>query len=163
LNEFAPPRQLNRWADFLFPMEITYSLPLNDACWFLHQAEGLPEVPKSDELALRYLRSTVVFSWVALEQMLNATVDDYVAQGILVGSLVPERLRDKLEHVLAVNGKTLDRSLFKQHRDLRNEITHGDRVFSLSDIQATFSFCFDTIGAFYPGTLRVTHENINHP
>jgi hypothetical protein len=144
-------------------MVITYSLPLNDASWFLHQAEGLPEVPKSEQLTLRYLRATVVFSWVALEQMLKTAVDDYVAQGRLVRSSVPERLRDKLEHVLAVNGKTLDRSLFKQHRDLRNEITHGDRVFSLSDVQAAFNFCFDTIGAFFPSTVRVTHEDITHP
>jgi hypothetical protein len=141
-------------------MVITYSLPLNDAYWFLHQVEGLPKVPTSEQLTFRYLRATVVFSWVALEQMLNAAIDDYVAQGKLVRSSVPERLRDKLEYVLAINGKTLDRSLFKKHRDLRNEITHGDRVFTLSDVQAAFSFCFDTIAAFYPGTLRVTHEDI---
>jgi hypothetical protein len=141
-------------------MVITYSLPLNDAYWFLRQVEGLPKVPTSEQRTLRYLRATAVFSWVALEQTLNAAVDDYVAQGKLVRSSVPERLRDKLEYVLAINGKTLDRSLFKKHRDLRNEITHGDRVFTLSDVQAAFSFCFDTIGALYPGTLRVTHEDI---
>ncbi len=88
-------------------MVITYSLPLNDAYWFLRQVEGLPNVPTSKQLTLRYLRATAVFSWVALEQMLNAVVDDYVAQGKVARLSVPERLRDKLEYVLAINGRHL--------------------------------------------------------
>jgi hypothetical protein len=143
-------------------MTITYSLALNDAYWFLHQAKGLPDVPKSQQLVLRYLRATVVFSWVALEQMLGSTIDDYVSRGKLVRSSVPTRLRDKLEHVLAVKGKTLDRSLFKRHRDLRNDITHDDTLFSISDVNAAYSFCFDTIVDFYPGKIRVTHEDVTY-
>jgi hypothetical protein len=138
-------------------MKITYSLPLNDAYWFLHQAKGLPSVPKSNQLILRYLRSSVVFSWVALEQML----DDYVAHRKFDRSSIPARLRDKLEHVLALNGKTLDSALFKTHRDLRNEITHADRLFNIADVEAGFRFCFDTISAFCP-SLHVTHEDVTY-
>jgi len=106
--------------DFVVSMQITYSLELNDACWFLNQAKGLPDIPRTQQLISRYLRATVVFSWVALEQMLGYAIDKYVSPGKLVRESVPARLRDRLEHVFAVNGKQLDRSDFKKHRDLRN-------------------------------------------
>src|SRR5258706_10608223 len=121
-------------------MKIAYSLTLNDACWFLNQAKGLPEIPKTQQLTSRYLRATVISSWVALEQMLIAAVREYVAQGKLVRSSIPKRLRDKLEHVLAVQGKTLDRSDFQKYRDLRNDITHDDRMFSISDVETAHRF-----------------------
>jgi hypothetical protein len=141
-------------------MRYAYSIALNDACWFLNQAKGLPDVPKTQQLISRYLRATVVFSWVALEQMLTAAIDEYIAKGKMVRSSIPKRLRDKLEHVLAAQGKTLDRVNFKKHRDLRNDITHDDRVFSISDVEEAHLFCIETIEAFFPATIWVTHEDL---
>ncbi|MDX6382612.1 MAG: hypothetical protein QOK48_185 [Blastocatellia bacterium] len=144
-------------------MQKTYSLELNDACWFLNQAKGLPDIPKTKQLLSRYLRATVVFSWVALEQMLGYAIDEYVANGKLIRASVPSRLRDRIEQVFAVSGNQLDRPLFKKHRDLRNDITHSDGILSISDVQAAYDFCIDTIGAFYPRKVSVTYEDVTYP
>lgn len=139
---------------------ITYSLILNDACWFLNRATATVESRQNKQLTLRYVRATVLFSWVALEQMLDAAVELYAEQGTLVASSVPNRLRDKLEYVLAANGKKLNRSAFKKHRDLRNAVAHDDKAFFLSDVQGAFNFCVETVRSFWPGTVEVTWQDV---
>jgi hypothetical protein len=92
--------------------------------------------------------------------MLSKAIDEYVAQGKLVRSSIPQRLRDKLEHVLAINGQTLNRSDFEKYRDLRNDTTHDHTVFGISDVHEAYTFCLATIGAFYPCKVGVTHEDV---
>jgi len=141
-------------------MRILYSLTLNDASWFLNQAKASLDIPENRQLKLRYLRASVLFCWVALEQMLDSAIEEYVVQGKLLSSSVPRRLRDKLDYVLAVNGRILGRSDFKKYRELRNDITHDDTVFCISDVEGAFDFCLETIRAFYPCRVEVTYEDV---
>ena len=137
-----------------------YSLALNDACWFLNQAKASLDIPRNRQTTLRYLRATVLFCWVALEQMLDSAIEEYVVQGKLLSASIPKRLRDRLEIALAVNGRMLDRSDFKQYRDLRNDVAHNDTEFCMSDVQGSFDVCLETIRAFYPCRIEVTWEDV---
>ena len=126
---------------------VYYCSILDDAHFFLNQAQGLPDVPSSRPLRDRYIRACILFSWIALEEMLDYAIQE---RGLSKGA-PPTPLRKRLDFTLKAGGQpSVDAVSFSATRRTRNEITHpiiyGKLVVvAFRDARNAFDFCSRTI------------------
>lgn len=143
-------------------MLVTYCTTLDDAYYFLNRSKGLPDVPRSVPLKQRYLRATVIFSWIALEEMLDYSGADAVRRRILRetprGSLL-----DRLKVLLSALGRApLDRDEFLSRRAVRNHAIHrassesGALPIAADEARQVFDYCLNVIRDFYPTRVGLT-------
>jgi hypothetical protein len=58
-------------------MSVThYCTILDDANFFINQAKGLPVVPSTNPLRDRYIRMGILCSWIALEEVLEVSIEE---------------------------------------------------------------------------------------
>lgn len=101
---------------------IRYYIPLlDDADCFLNQARGLPEVASAKPNIDRFLRASILLSWVALEEAL-----EYVLEEKALGGAAPAKpFRSRLDFALSALGRPpVPGDLFTFSRKLRNQLTH---------------------------------------
>lgn len=122
-----------------------YYTILDDANFFIDQAKGLPTVPSSNPLRDRNIRMSILCSWIALEEVLEFTIEEQDLQK----SAPPKPLRNRLDFVLRAMGRTpVEYQVFMEARKLRNDITHPSedrQLVSLEEAICTFDFCFGVI------------------
>jgi hypothetical protein len=115
-----------------------YSIILNDAYFYLNQVISLPAIPSAEPLRQRYVRACILFSWIALEELL---ADDTTGQG---------KLSVRLDKALELRGaKRLDSKEFLSLRRIRNLLTHpkktnspnDDPLIGVEQARATFEYC----------------------
>jgi hypothetical protein len=145
-------------------MVVLYSLPvLDDAFFFLNQAKGMPDLPRSKMRDL-YIRTSILFSWVALEEAIASAADEM--------EQLPRRLGDRLQAILLARGNNEFRlEEFLPLRSVRDSITHprvgAEKAVSPALEQAvkTFDYCSAMIGRLSPwpvvwGDTGAVHERI---
>jgi hypothetical protein len=72
---------------------------LEDSRRFLHDAAGLPNSINGRERCQTYLKATVVFSWLALEQAVKNEMEEY--SGVSQTLKAPRKLHDRITFCLA--------------------------------------------------------------
>jgi hypothetical protein len=97
---------------------------LDDAYYFLNQVRGLPEVPNTLLLRQRMIRSSMILSWVALEEIVESVVDEkgYASEKDFPK---PPKLFQVIEYAAKKNGKPLDLAELTEARRLRNDVVHA--------------------------------------
>jgi hypothetical protein len=66
-----------------------------DAFYFYVQAKSLPVVASSEAERSRYVRVSILLSWVALEEALKGALTIWQTRGRITGS-VPKKLYERL-------------------------------------------------------------------
>jgi hypothetical protein len=137
-------------------VSVTHYCPiLDDANFFINQAKGLPVVPSASPLRDRYIRMGILCSWIALEEMLEISIEE---QGL---SRAARRmpLRDRLDLALTTLGRDpLEGRAFMEAREVRNHLTHphaNGQPASLEEAASVFDFCFGTIKNLFRNEVRV--------
>lgn len=75
--------------------------------------------------ASRYVRVSILLSWVALEEALKAALTIWQTRGRITGS-VPKNLYERLEFLVAALGQpAVARPDFTRLRTIRNDIAHA--------------------------------------
>jgi hypothetical protein len=133
---------------------------LDDAFFFLNQSKGMSEIPHSQPLRQRYIRACILFSWVALEESVNHTIDELQQRQSFQGTS-PARLSDKLEAALRANSQTcFVASDFNVLRRVRNSLTHPRAkvdeapLLTVDQATATFNYCSAMMTKFLRLELR---------
>lgn len=135
---------------------IYYCSLLDDAIFFVNQATGLPDVPSSQPLRDRYTRASILFSWIALEEMLDYAIEE---QG-LWATAPAKPLRSRLDFALQAIGRPpVEAEAFSAARKLRNRLTHPVingkvEVASLEDARRVFDFCSGEIKSLFRHEVR---------
>lgn len=126
------------------PREWLLSL-MDDAYFFLNQAKSLSDTPTARKAKARYVRSSIMFSWQALEDMIKDVLRQSTSR-----IAVPNKLSEKLKLALFLSGSgnVFDPSRFHAHYKKRNDIVHvnaGSPAPEVKDAQETFQYCKETI------------------
>lgn len=135
---------------------IYYCSLLDDAIFFVNHAKGLPDVPSSQPLRHRYTRASILFSWIALEEMLDYAIEE---QGLLAAA-PPKPLRSRLDFALhAIGRPAVEAEAFSTARKLRNRLTHpvinGKAAgASIEDARKVFDFCSRAIKSLFTHEVR---------
>ncbi len=145
-------------------MRLVSILPLDDAHFLVNQAKGLPEISSAKELRRRYITSSILLSWVAVEVAIAHRTKELVAKGQLAATQ-SKRIIQSAELLVSTNRRALDLETFRRLRRARNDIAHprvDDRDVDLpvSLATETFNFCVQIIQDFYYPT-RVTFEGLH--
>jgi hypothetical protein len=138
----------------------TYSIVLNDAYFFLNQSEGLPNIPTAEPLRQRYLRTCVLFSWIAVEGMVDYSSRYFVLQKKL--SETPKgRLLQRINAVLSSCHKpTVSDEQFKLVRKVRNALTHPTEMDAAPELdcenaRSVFEWCRKVVELLAPHQLLI--------
>jgi hypothetical protein len=144
-------------------MRITYISTLDDAFYYLNQAKGRPEIPSLRPLIQRYLRSCILLSWIALEEILEYGYDGLLKKGISLGC--KRNLRDKIRSFVEYRcANSFDDKRFTKMRDMRNRLTHPknntkeDETLTIEVALQSFEYCYELIRIIYPDA-NVTLNN----
>jgi len=142
-------------------MVYTYSVILNDAFYYLNQSKGLPDIPSSEPLRQRNLRACVLFSWIAVEEMVHYSAGDLLRQKSLK-AMPRGRLSDMLTEVLLRRGAVpIKIEEFRAMRRVRNLLTHPattsvPEVFlSLKHACGVFDYCASLVEQIAPHKLML--------
>jgi len=134
-----------------------YYIPLlEDADFFIHQARGLPSVTSTKPLRDRFVRACILFSWIALEEVVEHALEK---EG-LAGAAPAKPFRSRLDFALVAVGRPpVDDRLFSDTRKLRNRFTHpvgGGKLTtaSLEDARMVFDFCAGAIRSLLRYEIR---------
>jgi hypothetical protein len=146
-------------------MVYTYSVIMNDAYYFLSQSQGLPDIPSAEPLRQRYFRACVVFSWMAIEEMLDYSTTELLRQKKL--DKVPKGgLLDRLDRILAIRGASKINAIeFKALRRIRNRITHpistaaDDELLDATQTRAGFDYCLKLLELISPHEFMIKRHN----
>ena len=132
---------------------------LDDACFFLNQAKGLPNVPSARALEQRYIHACILFSWMALEDMTDFAIGNRI-KGKVSSTVRPKDLRTKLDLALQAMGETpVEERAYLKARKPRNQLTHptkaGVRVlgYTLEGACYVFDFCSSLIARLFNGQV----------
>jgi len=132
---------------------------LDDACFFLNQAKGLPNVPSARALQQRYIHACILFSWMALEDMTDFAIGNKIKSEVS-GTVRAKALRAKLDLALPAIGETpVEEGAYSKARKPRNQLTHptkaGVRVlgYTLEDACYVFGFCSSLIARLFNGQV----------
>src|SRR5579872_1224206 len=127
-------------------MVYTYSVILNDAYYYLNQCKGLPDIPSSEPLRQRNLRACVLFSWIAVEEMLDYSVGELVRQKLLKAT--PRgKFYQRLTKVLLLRGAVpIEIEEFRAMRRIRNLLSHPTTTapevsLNVQDAREVFDYC----------------------
>lgn len=135
---------------------IYYCSLLDDAIFFVDQAKGLPDVPSTQALRDRYARASILFSWIALEEMLDCAIEE---RGLSPAAL-PKRLRSRLDFALhAIGRPPVEPESYSTARKLRNRLTHSvinekAARASIDEARQVFDFCSRTIKDLFKHQVR---------
>jgi hypothetical protein len=128
---------------------------LDDAIAFMREAKGLPSIATAAERMRRCVRACILLSWVALEDGIESSIEDWSKKGQVFG-ILPTTLKARLSAVLlATSGTALDESQFTRLRKIRNELTHPKSNAKPLDLnyetaEQTFQFCLAAFKAMCP-------------
>ena len=143
-------------------MRTTYCTTLDDANYFLNQSKGLSNIPSSVPLRERYLRACILFSWIALEEMLGYAAEDLLKRDLIVKVPIGG-LWDRIKVILLARGLSApDQQKFFVIRKIRNLLTHNAsnnevEGYSLTTQQAqeVLDYCTKIIRESYPYNVKV--------
>jgi hypothetical protein len=140
-------------------MVYTYSVILNDAYYYLNQCKGLPDIPSSEPLRQRNLRTCVLFSWIAVEEMLHYSSAELIHQKVLTAMPVG-KLSARLTQVLGLKGAApINIEDFRAIRQVRNSLAHPTSAaatevsLTLTQTQKVFDYCLALIRILAPHEL----------
>jgi hypothetical protein len=127
---------------------------LDDAFFFLNQAKSLSSTPTARAAKERYIRSSVMLSWQALED---------AAKDVLHRSSTPpfpKKFSERLKLALALMGhsQAFDPILYKERYLLRNDVVHvnaGSAHPTLRDAEAMFIYAKSMICSLIPPCDRL--------
>ena len=142
-------------------MVYTYSVILNDAYYYLNQCKGLPDIPSSEPLRQRNLRTCVLFSWIAVEEMLHYSATDLIRQKVLA-AMPAGKLSARLTQVLELKGAApITIEEFRNTRQVRNSLAHPTSAaatevsLTLGQTQKVFDSCLALIKLLAPHELML--------
>lgn len=140
-------------------MVFTYSVILNDAYYYLNLCKGLPDIPSSEPLLQRHLRASVLFSWIAVEEILHHSAAELLSRKVLT-DIPSGKLSAMLAQVLAARGAApLDMRQFRDMRRVRNSLTHpattttGQVSLNREQVRKVFEYCVSLAKSLTPGKL----------
>lgn len=142
-------------------MVYTYSVILNDAYYYLNQCKGLPDIPSSEPLRQRNLRTCVLFCWIAVEEMLHYSAIELLRRKVLTAMPVG-KLSARLTQVLESKGAApINIEEFRNARQVRNSLAHPtsagatDVSLTLGQTEKVFDYCLALITLLAPHKLML--------
>lgn len=122
---------------------------LDDAFFFLNQAKSLSNTPTARAARERYIRTSVMLSWQALEDSVKDTLHRHTAPPF------PRKLSAKLTLALALRrpAHAFDLVLYQQFYVLRNDVVHvnaGSAHPTFRDAEAMFTYAKSMISSLIP-------------
>ena len=135
---------------------VIYCTTLEDAYYFLSQVKHSPSIKSVQVSWQRQLRACILFSWIALEEVLDGAVKRLRKTGTL-REPVANSLAGRLRQVLQTKGVDHQQGAdFKRLRKLRNEIVHPKETdvseetpLTVQQAEGTFHFCLGLMRAIY--------------
>jgi hypothetical protein len=120
-------------------------ITLDDSLAFLNELRGLPAIPVSAARRQRLIRSSIILSWVAVEESLDYFIDSY-SLGTRVDFPSGGKLFQRLEFVAKANRKAVSISELETARQLRNDVTHArdEAALTLALTEENCRFVFET-------------------
>jgi hypothetical protein len=126
-------------------MRILRITTLDDAFALLNELRGLPDIPVSAARRQRLIRSSIILSWVAVEEALDYFIDSYslCARADYPGG---SKLLQRLQFVAKVNQRPVSMTELEAARRFRNDVTHtrDDAALTLAMTEQNCQFVFET-------------------
>ena len=140
---------------------VTRFTAFEDAFYFFNQAKGLPTVSTSEPMMERYVRVSILLSWIAFEEAVKGSTQMLLQRGKITAP-VPKRPYDRLAFLLSALSKPVPaQSDFMKMRKIRNDIAHANEEkqyafsYMADDALSTFKFCLDAATSIWPYDITV--------
>jgi hypothetical protein len=126
----------------------TFTL-LDDAYFFLNRAKSMTDTPSAKRGKGRFIRSSVLFSWQALEEATKSRLKH------LSPATMPKKFSEKLKLALTLQGtvQAFREADFYRHYKLRNDIIHVNHNApdpAFHDAEEMFNYCKDMLQGLHP-------------
>lgn len=122
---------------------------LDDAYFFLNRAKSMTDTPSAKKGKGRFIRSSVLFSWQALEEATKSQLKH------LPTVSVPKKFSEKVKLALKLQGTlyAFKEADFYLHYKVRNDIihvNHGSPDPTLGDAEKMFNYCKAMLQSLHP-------------
>ena len=136
---------------------------LNDAYALLNNARTLPQTPNGKTLIDTYSRAVVLFSWIALEEIVRHEYRErtLTAPSPKLWTCITDLLANRPAPLFA--SFDASKGTFLARREVRNSVVHSletAAAISLNDAEEAFTYCKTAVEAISRYRLEFAGSNI---